>query len=216
MGRNQKRLQAVSDDLQVRNPNAKIDIKICDFIDPKAITTLTNSIAKNGLPDLVLIAHGLLPDQTQCQHDLSACQHALAINGISPALFAEAFAQKMAKQNHGKIAVIGSIAGDRGKASNYIYGAAKGLVERYIEGLQHRFAQTHLQIILLKPGPTDTPMTAHFKQKGRPLASVESVATQIVTAIEKNKSVAYMPRKWQCIMWVIQHLPRFIFHQLKI
>jgi short-subunit dehydrogenase len=144
------------------------------------------------------------------------CCEALEINGISPVLYAEAFAQHMARENHGTMALIGSVAGDRGRKSNYVYGAAKGLVARYAQGLQHRFSGTDVKIVLIKPGPTDTPMTAHLKGQGAKLASVEVVAKKIIDAIERGQAVAYIPRKWMLIMLIIRHLPRIIFNRMNI
>jgi short-subunit dehydrogenase len=129
-------------------------------------------------------------------------------------LFAEAFAKQLAQQGHGTLALIGSVAGDRGRKANYVYGAGKGMVERYTQGLQHRFAYTDIKIVLIKPGPTATPMTAHLPSRG--LAAVDRVACAIVKAIEAGKPVAYVPAKWQLIMLIVQHLPRWIFLKLNI
>jgi hypothetical protein len=164
--------------------------------------------------DIVLIAHGDLPVQQSCEQDIHLAEAALQINGLSPALFAEAFAKQLAQQGHGTLALIGSVAGDRGRKANYVYGAGKGMVERYTQGLQHRFAYTDIKIVLIKPGPTATPMTAHLPS-GR-LAAVDQVASAIVKAIEAGKPVAYVPAKWQLIMLIVQHLPRWIFHKLNI
>jgi short-subunit dehydrogenase len=122
----------------------------------------------------------------------------------------------MAVANRGSLVLIGSVAGDRGRKSNYVYGAAKGLVARYAEGLQHRFAGTGVKVILIKPGPTDTPMTAHLARKGARLAPVEGVAADILDAIDHGRSVAYVPAKWRLIMLVIRHLPRFLFNRLNV
>ncbi len=140
----------------------------------------------------------------------------MEINGVSPALWAEVFAQYMEKANHGTIALISSVAGDRGRKSNYIYGAAKGLVTRYAQGLHHRFAGTNIKVVLIKPGPTDTPMTVSLKNQGVKLASVEEVAKQIVEGIAIGKRVIYTPRRWRLIMMVIQHIPTFIFNKINI
>ena len=117
--------------------------------------------------DLVLIAHGWLSDQQSCQDDLALCRESLEVNAVSPVLFAEAFARHFAKANHGTIAFLGSVAGDRGRKVNYTYGASKGFVARYAEGMQHRFAGSGVKIVLIKPGPTDTPMTAAQKAQGK-------------------------------------------------
>jgi short-subunit dehydrogenase len=187
-----------------------------EFHNPDAIQSAVNSLVAPGAVDIVLIAHGFLPKQDECQNALQACSEALCVNGISPALYAEAFASHMAKANQGILALIGSVAGDRGRKSNYVYGAAKGLVTRYAQGLQHRFAGTGVKVVLIKPGPTDTPMTAHLKNQGAKLAPVDEVARRIVAAVERGQAVVYVPIKWQLIMWVIRHLPARIFNKMNI
>ena len=112
--------------------------------------------------------------------------------------------------------MIGSVAGDRGRRSNYVYGAAKGLVERYLEGLRHRLAGTGVRVVLVKPGPTDTPMTAHLKSAGVRLAPVEQVAADIVRACDRGRAVVYTPAKWALIMAVIRNLPRAVFDRMDI
>jgi decaprenylphospho-beta-D-erythro-pentofuranosid-2-ulose 2-reductase len=216
VGRDAARMERAATDLRVRSPQSEIRVLQADFLDPAAIGATVASIAAQGRIDIALIAHGSLPDQAECQNDLLACREALEVNGISPVLYAEAFAQHMAASNHGTLALIGSVAGDRGRMSNYVYGAAKGLVTRYAQGLQHRLAASAVKVVLIKPGPTDTPMTAHLKQQGAKLAPVEDVARSIVNAVERGQAVAYVPGKWRLIMLVIQHLPAFIFNKMKI
>lgn len=216
VGRDAQRIERVATDLKVRSPESEIQIVKAEFLKPEAINATVETIAQPGNVDVVLIAHGSLPDQTDCQDDLKACREALDVNGISPVLFAEAFAKEMEKANHGTIALIGSVAGDRGRKSNYVYGAAKGLVTRYAQGLQHRLAGTGVKVVLVKPGPTDTPMTAHLKGNGAKLAPVEGVAKQIVEGVESGKPVIYAPGKWWLIMMVIRHLPAFVFNKMDI
>jgi hypothetical protein len=216
VGRDAQRIDRVVTDLKVRSPQSEIRIVHAEFLDPEAIKATVENIIQSGNVDIVLIAHGSLPEQADCQDDLAACREALDVNGISPVLYAEAFAKQMAKTNHGTIALIGSVAGDRGRKSNYVYGAAKGLVTRYAQGLQHRFAGTAAKVVLIKPGPTDTPMTAHLKGKGAKLAPVEGVAKQIVDAVEAGKPVVYAPRKWWLIMIIIRCIPNIIFNKIDI
>jgi short-subunit dehydrogenase len=216
IGRDISRLGRVAADLGVRSPQSDIRMIEGDFHDPAAIQATVNDIAAHGAVDMVLIAHGSLPEQSDCQTSLQACFEALEINGISPVLYAEAFARHMDEANLGTIALLGSVAGDRGRKSNYVYGSAKDLLSRYAQGLQHRFAGTGVKVVLIKLGPTDTPMTAHLKEQGVKLASVEDVALQIVKAIKGGKAVAYVPGKWKIIMMVIRHLPAFIFNKLDI
>ena len=215
VGRSQKKLEVVSADLLVRSPNTKIELVTTDFIDPNAIQKTVDSLFAVSRIDIALIAHGTLPEQQDCQNNLALNFNTLEINGISPVLYAEAFAQHMAKLNLGSIGIIGSVAGDRGRKSNYVYGSAKGLVTRYAQGLQHRFAGTGVSITLIKPGPTNTPMTAAMKGSEK-FASPEEVAKIITSGIESKKAVIYTPAKWQFIMMAIRHLPSFIFNKMNI
>ncbi len=216
IGRQRERLERVATDLRVRSPQVETEVVEADFLDPDAIRSVVERIVGDGAIDIALIAHGSLPDQPACQSDLQSCAQALQINGVSPVLYAEAFAHHFAQANRGTLALIGSVAGDRGRRSNYVYGAAKGMVDRYLQGLQHRFAGSGVRVVLIKPGPTDTPMTAHLKISGARLAPVENVARQIVEGIDRGSAVIYTPGKWRLIMLVIRHLPAFIFNKLNI
>jgi len=216
LGRDIERLDRVATDLRARGQHVTVSTQTVEFVNPVVIQSVVDQIELNGHTDIVLIAHGSLGDQAKSQSDLTFNASELEINAISPVLYAEAFAQHMDKAGKGTIAVIGSVAGDRGRQSNYVYGAAKGLVTRYLQGLQHRFAGTAIKVVLIKPGPTDTPMTAHLKDQGVRMASVETVAQGIVSAVEAGKTVAYVPGKWALIMLIIQHLPNFVFNKLRI
>lgn len=218
VGRDESKLQRTNDDLSLRAPESTVSWRTANFVDEVSIQATVSSICDDGLPDIVLIAHGALPDQEECQKDLRACRSALDINGVSPALFAEAFAARMIEADHGSIVVIGSVAGDRGRQSNYVYGAAKSMLGQYIEGLQHRLAAKcrKMSILLVKPGPTATPMTAHLSLNGASLAPVELVAQSIVRAAAAGRTEIYTPWKWRLIMMFIRHLPRFIFNKIRI
>lgn len=216
VGRDTARMEQIATDLKVRSPDSQIKCMQTDFIAADKIAELVASITNEGAVDIALIAHGSLPDQQLCQQDLTLCQDTLLINGLSPVLFAEAFATSMQKANRGTLAIIGSVAGDRGRKSNYIYGSAKGLVSRYVQGMQHRFANTRVKIVLIKPGPTDTPMTTHLKQQGAKLASAEEVALDIVNGISKGALTIYAPPIWKLIMMIVRHLPAFLFNRLNI
>lgn len=218
VGRDAARLDRVATDLKARGEGQKIEVTtvVTDFVKPASIQHLVNQISSNGMIDIALIAHGSLTDQTKAQDDLEYCNSEMTINAISPVLFAEAFVSQMVINNHGTLAVISSVAGDRGRKSNYVYGSAKGLVTRYVQGIQHRLAQTNVRVVLIKPGPTDTPMTAHLKNEGAKLASAHIVSEAICKAIDKGVPVAYVPAKWRLIMLIIQHLPAVIFNKLNI
>lgn len=215
VARNQQKLDRIAQDLRIRSPQSTITTRVSNFEDPYVIDSVVSELNKTPV-DIALIAHGSLPEQDKCQVDLALNKATLIINGVSPVLFAEAFANHMELRDNGTIAIIGSVAGDRGRKTNYVYGAAKGLVARYAQGLQHRLANTNIKVVLIKPGPTDTPMTAKMKADGSKMASPQAVAKCIVKGIETEKNIVYAPKKWVLIMWVVTRIPNFIFNKLNI
>lgn len=215
VGRNQPKLDKIAQDLKVRSPQSKVATRIAGFDDPRAIDNLVSSLCETPV-DIALIAHGSLPDQQECQNNLALNKETLEINGVSPVLFAEAFVSHMEHYNKGTLAIIGSVAGDRGRKSNYVYGAAKGLVTRYAQGLQHRLAKTGVNVILIKPGPTDTPMTAGMKAHGVKLTPPDIVANCLTKSVARRKKEAYTPKKWKIIMLIVRHIPSMVFNRLNI
>ena len=215
VARDTARAGRIAEDLAVRSPGSTIEVTSVDFLDPQAIDALAERAAERPV-DVVLIAHGVLPEQASLQQDLVKCRDTLAVNALSPALFAEAFAARLEKAGHGTLAIIGSVAGDRGRKSNYVYGSAKGLLARYAEGLQHRLARTGVSVVLVKPGPTDTPMAGTHRARGLRLAPVDAVARDIVRGIAARRAVVYTPGRWALIMLIVRHLPRFVFNRLDI
>jgi hypothetical protein len=218
VGRDEEKLKKIAQDLKVRNSKAEVKTYLCDFFNPIKIEETIKSFFENpnSKVDIAMIAHGFLPDQKKCQEDLNYCKSVMEINAISPLLFTEGFCKYFEKQNHGKLVVIGSVAGDRGRKGNYVYGASKGMIDRYIQGLQQRFYKSNFKVINVKPGPTDTPMTAHLKEKGAKLASSKLVASLIVRGVDQSKPVIYAPTIWRWIMLIVQHIPSFIFNRLNL
>lgn len=218
IGRDSDRLERVANDLNIRFPESRVAYVATGLCDVGDIGSAVGNACTSVAPKIVLVAHGSLPDQAECESSLSACHEVLEVNGMSPALWAGAFALRMRDVADARLILIGSVAGDRGRQSNYAYGAAKGLLARYAEGLQHRLAldRSSLKVVMVKPGPTSTPMTAHLSAQGQRMASVEEVARCIVRGALKGKPVVYAPGKWRIIMLVIRHLPSVVFHRLKI
>lgn len=216
LARNEAQLTRIANDLKIRSSQSDIRCETIDVQDRAQILACAARLFAADGVDCVLVAHGSLPEQKSCENDLAEMEHTLRLNGISPLLFAEAFAKHMANSNSGTIAVISSVAGDRGRRSNYVYGAAKGLVDRYLEGMRHRFAGTGVNIVTIKPGPTRTPMTTSMVVVPTGLAEPDAVAKDIVDGIAAGKSVIYTPAKWRLIMLIIRHLPAFIFNRLNI
>ena len=163
--------------------------------------------------DLVLIAHGTLPDQARCERDAEAMLEALNVNGLSAVSLLTELAPRMREQAHGTLAVITSVAGDRGRPSNYVYGSAKALVSAFLQGLRGKLHGAGVHVIDIRPGLVDSPMTAHLK-KGPLFASPEQVAGGIVRAVTRKKHTVYVPGWWYFIMEIVRFLPDAIFKRL--
>lgn len=212
LGRNLERLQAVADDLQSRNSGVGA-LALESGSTPEQIAQVVDEAWGAGV-DTALIAQGSLPDQALLEGNPLEVQREFGVNATVPILFVESIATKMLEQGSGRLAVIGSVAGDRGRASNYVYGAAKAALGTYTEGLWQRLAGSGVSVTLVKPGPTATPMTQHLVDEGQRLASAESVAAAIVRGVERRVPVVYAPAKWRLIMSIVRAIPRPIFKRL--
>jgi decaprenylphospho-beta-D-erythro-pentofuranosid-2-ulose 2-reductase len=214
LGRNQAALDVVAGDLRVRAPKAKASVVTLDMLSHEAIEA---AVAKLGTLDVALICQGELTDQTTAQNDATVLSKSIQVNVQSPTLFAEAIARKFEQQGFGKLAIIGSVAGDRGRKSNYAYGASKAFLASYAQGLVHRFASTKVSVLLIKPGPTASRMTLNMPNPPAKLAEPDVVAAQIVKAINSSKrGVLYTPPIWAIIMLVVRLLPSFVFNRLNL
>jgi hypothetical protein len=216
VGRNKERLVRVQKDLKLRYPRSSIEIAEFDISSETKILSLAQQIMNQYLPNIVFIAHGLLASQGTSQQSLELTADVLRINGTSVVLWMEAASSHFELKGQGSLVVIGSVAGDRARQSNYTYGASKALVASYAEGLQHRFANSEVKVILVKPGPTDSPMTEHLKASGMKLAKLETVGKHIVNGIDRGMHVIYTPKIWGLIMFIIRHLPKFIMHRTQL
>jgi short-subunit dehydrogenase len=215
VARDAAKVEKIAADLRVRSPTSTVTTIQGDLLDRTFIQSVVDGAVATGPVDIALIAHGWMPDN-QVGLDLATCEQILDINAVSPVLFAEAFATHFVKAGRGTIAIIGSVAGDVTRKTNYLYGASKALLTRYAQGLDHRLIGTGVNVVLIKPGPTDTPMTAQLKAQGRRMAPVEDVARATVEGIRRGKAVVYTPPVWQLIMLIVRHIPRPIFNRLPL
>lgn len=215
VARDPERLSRIAADLEVRGA-ASIATHAADLDDPAALAPLIAAMdAAVCTPDIALVAFGTLGDQAAIARDPEAARRTLLTNFVSPAVLLTALAPRFEAAGKGSLAVITSVAGDRGRATNYVYGAAKGGLSTFLEGLRHRFAGTAVRVLDIRPGPVDTPMTAHLPKGGLLWASPERVAADILRAVERGRSVLYTPWFWRWIMLVIRLLPEPLFHRLR-
>ncbi|GAL32624.1 sorbitol-6-phosphate 2-dehydrogenase [Vibrio maritimus] len=215
LARNEERLSLIKNDLMVRGASAVYThpFDANDFESHKAL--MEEAFTTLGKVDVVLVAHGSLPIQEECNADSLKTITEMNTNGVSVVSILTHIANLMELQKSGNITVITSVAGDRGRQSNYVYGAAKGMVSTFLQGLSQRLSKSGVHVLDIKPGFVDTPMTVEF-DKGALWAKPEKVAEIIKKRIEKKSNFSYAPAFWFFIMTIIKSVPRTIFDKVKL
>jgi decaprenylphospho-beta-D-erythro-pentofuranosid-2-ulose 2-reductase len=215
VARNAQRLKTISDDLCVRGAK-DCDYRVADLSETTSHAELLRDVTKllGGL-DIVLLAYGTLGDQKACEQDFALTLQELQTNCLSVLSLLTLLAKQLEQQGHGCIAVISSVAGDRGRQSNYVYGTAKGALSIFLQGLRNRLGKTGVQVLTIKPGFVDSPMTKDF-DKGLLWVKPAMIAQGILRAIEKKKEVVYLPFFWRYIMLIIKMIPEKIFKRLTL
>ena len=215
IARDKEQLETIAADLKIKGAKA-VNYDLFEANITTSYELLLNKAFESlGFIDLILIAHGTLPNQKHCQDNTIELTNALTVNAISVVVLLTHIANRLEKQQHGTIAVITSVAGIRGRQSNYIYGAAKGMISLFLQGLRNRLFKSNVNIIDIKPGLIDTPMTNSFK-KGLLWSKPEKVANCIYKAVKKNKHTIYAPCYWKYIMIVIKLIPESLFKRLSL
>ncbi len=214
VARNKEKLNIVADDLKARG--AEVESFILDLNNlEEQEEAISKAKAFLGSIDLLLVAHGTLPDQDRCNSDTIYLLEQFHTNATSTICFLQKIAPMFEQQLSGSIAVITSVAGDRGRQSNYLYGAAKATISTYLSGLRNRLSKSSIQVLDIKPGFVDTPMTADIP-KGALWVQPEDIAIGIEKALSKGKDVVYLPFFWRYIMLIIKNIPEFIFKKLSL
>jgi decaprenylphospho-beta-D-erythro-pentofuranosid-2-ulose 2-reductase len=215
VGRDPEKLAAVSADALVRGAGLA-EMVAADLDDPSRLEEIAaGAFARLGRVDLVIVAQGLLGDSAACERDPALAARLLQTNFTAPALLLERVAARMAGQGYGTIVAISSVAGDRGRQSNYVYGAAKGGLAIYLAGLRHRLVRSGVHVVTVKPGFVDSPMTAGLP-RNRLFAPPSAVAVAILRAVQRRSDVVYVPGFWRIIMWIIRQVPERIFKRMRL
>ena len=207
VGRDPRKLQALS----TRIPEATIESADLVTVDPEAL--VQRAVHALGGLDRVLIAHGALGDQLETERSAAAAAFVITTNFTSVVMLLVPLANLLERAGAGRIGVITSVAGDRGRPRNYTYGAAKGALHVYLQGLRTRLHGSGVAVTTLKLGPVDTPMTRdHVKHVlfGKPAR----VARGIVRAMDGRQAEAYVPSVWRLIMPLVVHTPEVVFQKL--
>ena len=215
VARNQERLEVIQNDLRVRGAS-QVSIYCLDMNDFDGHLLMLEKVNQvfDGI-DVVLIAHGTLSNQAQCEQSVESTIKEITTNALSVIGLLTHLANIFERQKKGVIAVISSVAGERGRQSNYVYGSAKAMVTSFTSGLRQRLAKQAVCVLTIKPGFVDTPMTANFK-KGPLWASSAKVAQLLVNAIDTKRDIAYLPVFWCGIMFLIRAIPERIFKKLSL
>jgi len=214
-GRSKDKLEACKNDLLARGAST-VNVWTLDALDTEQHPSIINEIWDDmeGI-DITLIAHGSLGDQSACEQDYVFAEREFKTNFLSVVSLTTPIAARMEKNNGGTIGVISSVAGLRGRKSNYIYGAAKGGLNVYLAGLRNRLTEQNVHVLTILPGFVDTPMTAEM-DKGPLFASARTVGRGIYKALGSKKNVVYLPFFWQWIMLIIRCIPEPIFKRLSL
>jgi decaprenylphospho-beta-D-erythro-pentofuranosid-2-ulose 2-reductase len=214
VGRNDARLKTIAADLKVRGAAQTHSFCInLNHMEGHAGILFAAEEAMAGI-DTVLIAHGTLSDQRTCELSVEETMAEIHTNALSAISLLTHIANIFEAKKAGTIAVISSVAGERGRASNYVYGSAKAMVTAFTSGLRQRLHKSNVAVVTIKPGFVDTPMTASFK-KGFLWAKPSAVAAKIVHAIDKRKDEVYVPAFWWGVMVVVKNSPAGIFRRLR-
>ena len=188
----------------------------CDLADTSQHKKVIDDVF-NGVDQVecALISYGVLTDQARCNTDVDYLLEQFNLNGTSTISLSARIGRELAARGAGTLAVVGSVAGDRGRQSNFCYGSAKASVESFLSGQRGLLSKSGVNVLTIKPGFVDTPMTSEFK-KGFLWASADKVAADIDTAVQKGRSVLYTPWFWRYIMLIIKSIPEFIFRKLPL
>jgi len=215
VGRSAEKLTTVADDLKVRGAK-RVETYLLDLCDlDRHQEMFEQALASLGELDMLLIAHGTLGDQHKCEQSVAETMQELQTNCLSVISLLTLSANYFEQQRHGCIAVVSSVAGDRGRKSNYVYGTAKAALSVFLQGLRNRLSSAGVSVVTIKPGYVATSMTAHLK-KGPLTANPQSVGRGIYQAMKKGKDVVYLPWFWRPIMRVIKSIPEGIFKRLSL
>lgn len=215
VGRTRPRLEAVRDDLRARG-SGTVEVYLMDLVELHEHPALIEAaFAALGGLDNVLVAHGTLPDQRHCEGSVVETMQALDVNLLSTVSLLTLLANRFEAQGHGCLAVITSVAGDRGRSSNYVYGTAKGALTVFLQGLRNRLHPAGVSVLTVKPGFVDTPMTAALP-KNALFADPAAVGSRIYAAMLGGRNVLYVPWFWRPVMTAIRALPEALFKRLKL
>jgi len=211
--RNIKELKKEARNIEIRH-EVNVDVIYFDALDYESHKEFYNDLPVK--PKGVLLAFGLLGEQKVQQEEFELAKLVIDTNYVSAVSILEIISQSFEKTKSGFIIGISSVAGDRGRSSNYIYGSSKAGLSTYLEGLQHRLFKSNVHVLIVKPGFVATKMTASMNLPSLLTARPDEVSSAIYEGIRKKKNVIYVKSVWFFIMALIKNTPKFIFKKTSL
>jgi decaprenylphospho-beta-D-erythro-pentofuranosid-2-ulose 2-reductase len=215
LGRDEEKLSWLAGDLLAKGA-VEVRTSIFDANNWVGTTLELDKICSGSTFEIAIVAHGSLPNQELCQVNLEYLVQEFRTNAESVITCLTTLASKFEHQRYGVIAVIGSVAGDRGRESNYLYGAAKAAIETFASGLRVRMSRVGVHVLMIKPGLVQTKMTKNLPFPRVLMAPVDRVAVDITKAIENKCDLIYTPWYWQFVMFIIINIPNYIFKRIRL
>jgi short-subunit dehydrogenase len=216
IARSPEKLAAVAADLRTRGAGY-VDTAVADLDDtskhPELLATAINSLA--GL-DIAFLAVGALGNQTDAERNFPAAHQILHTNFVAPASLLTWLANYCAQRRSGTLAVLSSVAGERGRKSNYVYGSSKAGLTAFTDGLRNRIDREGVRVMTIKPGPVKTAMTEGMKNPPPGIADVEDVAASLVRSIDRGQDIVYVPSPWRWKMAAVRAIPEIKFKKMNL
>lgn len=212
-GRNIDELQEFQNDIKIRS-NVDVELKEFDIVDFSSHEEFYTSLKYKPLG--VIVVAGYMAEQKSCEKDFRRTLNTINVNYTGAVSILNIIASDMEKNKNGFIVGVSSVAGDRGRKANYIYGSSKAAFSTYLSGLRNRLFESNVKVLTVKPGFVNTKMTQGLGLPEKLTAEASSVAQDIYTAQQKGKDVLYTKGVWRFIMLIIKYIPESIFKKMSI
>jgi len=216
LGRNEKKLEIVKQDLLVRGAKLVTTFAVDMSKQQDYESIIQQAISTLGTIDIALIAQGVMYKQEDLQKNTTLVRDMYQVNVLSAIELATSLANYFEQQKKGSLLIISSVAGDRGRQSNYVYGATKSALSAFTDGLRNRLCKQGVTVVTVKPGFVDSPMTQDLEKGGPLWATPEKIAEDMDKTLEKGGMVLYTPWFWRYIMLIIKHVPDFVFKKMSL
>ncbi len=218
VSRREHELKRLSDSILAAGDRAAAPLwYVHDVNDTENASALLQEISHDlGGLDLLIYSAGVMPLNPDDSYDLTADLQAISVNVCGAVAWCNAAAERFAKQRGGTIVGISSVAGDRGRRGFPVYSASKAFVDTYLEGLRNRVGRLGVKVVTVKPGPVDTPLVNGLDKKKLPMLISSDEAAEIILRGCSHDGVLYVPGKWRPVMWIVRHVPSFVFKRLNV